>query len=120
MFPLNIEIVYDTGRLIKAPVRVQKLTDFLTKKAAYDIQDAARLNVVDRGLIKSGDLFNNILVEETENGFLVYVNVPYAHFHEYGTVRMPARPFFWPAVDEVVRRLFRDIARIYEAELTRQ
>jgi HK97 gp10 family phage protein len=31
---------------------------------------------------------------------LVEVTAEYAKFLEYGTVRMAARPYFWPAVQE--------------------
>jgi len=59
--------------------------------------EEAKKNIVMQGLVKTGTLLNSIAILE-ENPSQLYViggtNVWYAHFPEFGTVKMHARPYW--------------------------
>lgn len=68
------------------------------KVAALNIQNGARRRVA----VKTGRLRNSITHEITEGGLnaVVGTNVEYGPYIEFGTRRMRARPYLFPAFEE--------------------
>ena len=85
--------------LPKAGIEVQKEVVRIIR--AKDIIDSGRL----RASIK-----NRVKVDEVRVG----TNVEYAPYQEYGTVKMPARPFLRPALDNSRKFLVALWADTYE------
>ncbi len=125
MFPLNLDITYDTARLMKAPQRVHLITQVLVQEVVKDIQETVKMNIYELGLVSEKNnpnkphMIDTVQIEEYEGYYVVFVGAPYAHFHEFGTNRMPARPFFFPAVDEVIRGIYSKAMVLFETELGR-
>lgn len=57
-------------------------------------EDAAR-----RAPVRTGALRDSIHPEQRGGGWYVDVDVPYGVYVEYGTSRMGAQPFLWPALE---------------------
>lgn len=53
----------------------------------------------DRAPVRTGALRDSIHKEGSGNDTRVTVGVPYGVYVEYGTSRMGARPFLWPALE---------------------
>jgi HK97 gp10 family phage protein len=68
------------------------------KEVATEARDEARrLAPKD-----TGDLVKGIRTRRIRGGWAVVSLVFYGHFHEFGTVRLPARPFMTPAGERAV------------------
>ncbi len=64
--------------------------------------------------IDTGNLVNSIQVELTgPAAAVVYTNVEYAPYLEFGTIDMEPRPFLQPAVDAVTAAVAQDPARYF-------
>ncbi len=62
----------------------------------------------------TGNLVNSIQVEMTgPAAAVVYTNVEYALYLEFGTIDMEPRPFLQPAVDAVTEAVAQDPARYF-------
>jgi len=95
---------------------MQKMCDDIAMKtrretyaAGLDVQKTARMRLKGKEggtkAWKTGFLANSIIVEKLDNGMMVEIGptAPYGPYVEYGTCKMPARPFLhpaWLAVDE--------------------
>lgn len=68
------------------------------RKAAFDIEAAAKLAVpVDTGALKSSI---QTWFEGDLHAFIA-PHMEYGHFVEFGTYKMPARPYMTPAAEQV-------------------
>ena len=78
------------------------------KEVALEARDEARrLAPKDRG-----DLVKGIKVRRSRGGWSVVSLLFYGHFHEFGTVRLPARPFMTAAGERAVAKLKRQLAKV--------
>lgn len=93
----------NTRRLQKFPDEVRKRVRRLIQTATLEIQEATLGNIRDKDIIDTGALMNSVQGRTTLDGMMgfVEVGVYYAVYHEYGTVKMAARPFLGPAVEFV-------------------
>lgn len=56
-----------------------------------------------RSLLKSGTYINSIIVEKTgNNNYMVSSDAGYAEYLEFGTAKMPAKPHWFPTLDQCV------------------
>lgn len=88
-------------RLLRMSESVQLHVRDAVNKTTVDIQLEAQQNIRDLDLIDTGNLLNSITSTTSIDGFEGYVDVGayYGIYHEFGTVKMAARPFLGPAVD---------------------
>jgi HK97 gp10 family phage protein len=78
------------------------------KEVATEARDEARrLAPKD-----TGDLVKGIKVRRIRGGWSVVSLMFYGHFHEFGTVRLPARPFMTPAGERAVAKLKRRLSKV--------
>lgn len=77
---------------------LERKAAMLVKKTAMDWEAQAKSIAKQKGVFDTGTLINSIQAEEVgPYHWVIRVNVEYGAYNEYGTVRMPARPFFGPA-----------------------
>ena len=80
----------------------KKLIDKLTKnmaKAAFMVEgEAKRLCPVDTGRLRAS-IASRVETEDSEIVGIIGTNVEYAPAQEFGTVKMPAHPFLYPALE---------------------
>jgi HK97 gp10 family phage protein len=84
----------------------------VVKKIAFDMVADMRVSMVESPSqpggppgVDTGLLKNSIHAEQTGDAqFTVYDGVDYGQHLEFGTVNMPARPFFKPAADRAAQR----------------
>lgn len=90
-------LVRRLGKLSDSQVAVARLE---VKRGALNVQTKARR----RAAVDTGRLRNSITHEVAEDGLsaVVGTNVEYAPYVEFGTRRMRARPFLFPALEEEV------------------
>lgn len=117
MFPISYEVKYDTSALKQASHRIGVFCIKLRDELAKQIQDTVKLNIIDRDLIDTGYLLSSVEIQEFEGFVVVYVGAYYGGYHEYGTIHFPARPFFFPAVDEVMTHIAFISNKIFEQGL---
>lgn len=78
----------------------------IVAKAALDWEAQAKSIARAKGVFDTGTLINSIQATQVSTyHWVIRVNVEYGVYNEYGTVKMPARPFFGPA-GAVVRPQF--------------
>jgi HK97 gp10 family phage protein len=71
-------------------------------KAAHAIEAQVKANIVQHDLIDTGNMLNSVQAQPEEAfSWIVGVAAEYARYHEYGTVKLPPRPFFTPAVEAI-------------------
>jgi HK97 gp10 family phage protein len=108
---VRVRVVSNDLPRIAAAVKPQ--VALAVSKAAHDLEGHAKLNVVNRGLVDTGNLLRSIAAtKHSELVWFVVVGATYGIYHEYGTRFMPARPFLLPAA-ELVRAAY--LAAIAEA-----
>lgn len=73
------------------------LTHELLDEAAEAVAVEARANVP----VATGELRDSIVTEVEKTRALVLVKKFYGLFHEFGTVKMAARPFLTPAAEKM-------------------
>jgi HK97 gp10 family phage protein len=92
----NIRIVFNNFPAIATGLRSQ--AGLAVSKAARDIQGRAQT----KAPVDTGALRNSIQAAQVRPfAWRVTVGAEYGIYQEFGTRRMPARPFFFPAVHEV-------------------
>lgn len=75
-------------------LRVKKDVDAILAGGALDIESSAKEFVkVDTGLARS----SIAMIKESARKYKISCNVKYAMFLEFGTVKMAAQPFMFPA-----------------------
>jgi HK97 gp10 family phage protein len=79
-----------------------KLASEVVRKTAGDIAAQAELIAFQKDIHDTGHLIGSINAQPTgELSAEVAVGAEYAVYHEFGTYKMAARPFFFPAVERV-------------------
>lgn len=78
------------------------------KQVAIEARDEARVLAPK----DTGALAKRIKVRRRRRGWEVISTEFYGHFHEYGTTKLPARPFMTPAGERAVAKLKRKMARV--------
>ncbi len=82
--------------------RLKEISTQLKKgmtKACLLVERDAKINSpVDTGRLRSS-ITNRLEVEENQLVGIVGTNVEYASFQEFGTSKMPAHPFLFPALE---------------------
>lgn len=82
-------------------------------KAAHDIEAGAKANIVSLGLIDTGNMLNSVRAMQVGPlHWRVEVGAFYGIFHELGTVRLPARPFLFPAAEAVSGAFLQAMSRL--------
>ena len=111
---LEIKVVVDNTKLIQAAIR-DGIKDAITK-ACFDVEAEAKNTVpVDTGNLKNSiqaDL-DNIESLEGEVG----TGVEYAAYIEYGTSKMPARPYLTPAAEKVAGSFTEVVTRLINSKM---
>jgi hypothetical protein len=109
MLNYTAEIVYDIDKLTQAPTRIDEFRDKLVVDTAEKTREQIQSNIMHRKLIKTGFLFNSVSIKKVGRYYVVFVGAWYGILHEYGaeqfSVSYPARPFFFPAVDSVIKMI---------------
>lgn len=91
---------------VKTALKVQAPATM--KEVALEARDEARtLAPKDTHALEKG-----IKVRRRGKGYEVISTEFYGHFHEFGTVKLPPRPFMTPAGERAVAKLKRRMARI--------
>jgi HK97 gp10 family phage protein len=71
-------------------------------KAAHAIEAQTKVNITQHDLIDTGNMLNSVqAVPESAFNWVVSVGAEYAIYHEFGTTKLPPRPFFTPAVEAI-------------------
>jgi HK97 gp10 family phage protein len=82
--------------------RLPNLAGEMKSAGAALVAETARKIAADaaqRAPVRTGALRDSIRVEGAGSSSTVVAGVPYAVYVEYGTSRMGAQPFFWPALE---------------------
>jgi HK97 gp10 family phage protein len=90
---VTVKVLFNRLPQLAADLKSQgeALVQDTAKKVAAD---AAQRAPVDTGRLRAG-----ITVEGSGMNSTVTSEAPYSHYVEYGTSRMGAQPFFWPALE---------------------
>jgi hypothetical protein len=98
----SLELKVTKNKFEGASGRVRERLQFVIEKVASDLEGHIKFNIVTNDIIDTGALLLSVVaIKIAENHWIVIVGQYYGFYHEYGTVLIPARPFFWPAVDVV-------------------
>ncbi len=97
----NYRVEVNTKILDSLDSRTRRRISDATKKTVLDIEGTAKTIAREKDIIDTGFMINSIeglmispfLGEVTVGAF-------YGIYHEFGTVKVPARPFLGPAVDK--------------------
>ena len=127
----RIEIVFNNFAALAAALPVE--THLAVMKTAYAIEADAKLSMKGGGSphkasapgtppnIDTSNLVNSIHTETIgELSAIVAVNADYGMFLEYGTSKMAARPFLFPAVKRNTQRFIDDCKRMLSSWSARQ
>jgi HK97 gp10 family phage protein len=116
-------VVYNNARLIELRARLHDEAADVVAGTAFAIEAEAKVNVPrdparppkDPGRAVTGALRNSIqAVMEPGDGLKWRVNVGqfYGLFQEFGTSKMPARPYLVPAVEKLKQQFYDRIKAI--------
>jgi HK97 gp10 family phage protein len=84
-------------------------------KAAHAIEAQTKANIVQHDLIDTGNMLNSVQAQPDGTfAWIVGVGAEYAIYHEYGTVRLPPKPFFLPAVRQIEPQFIANMERLIE------
>lgn len=97
--PFDVKVIFN--RLPQLAGEIKAQGEALVQKTADDIVTGAQ----DRAPVRTGALRDSIHREGAGSESRVIAGAPYAVYVEYGTSRMGAQPFFWPAL-EVERPIY--------------
>jgi HK97 gp10 family phage protein len=88
------------NKMVVAREMVKREVPNAVTKAAFVVERRAKLNVISKHIIDTGALLNNIRTVDgrvyDEKG--VDSGQEYSIYNEYGTSKMPARPYMRPAM----------------------
>lgn len=93
----------------------KKLMAQVVEKAARDMEGWAAIYCEQMGAIDTGNLLNSIgaePVDATKLRWRIFASAEYAGYVNYGTVRMPPRPFFTSAIDKVKPTFLKAMKRV--------
>jgi HK97 gp10 family phage protein len=112
-------VVVEEDRFDEADAAVRKALVQEVHRAGNAARNIARQIIVRDGAIITGDLWRSVGVEFTKRGQAaeLYATVPYASFVHDGTSKMPPRPFFDEAVEEVSKGLEARLKTAFEREM---
>ena len=82
--------------------RIPEMSGEVKRKGEALVAETARKVATDaarRAPVRTGRLRNGIRPDVNGLAGFVTSEAPYSHFVEYGTSRMGAKPFMWPAVE---------------------
>lgn len=79
---------------------------------ARAVQDAETLAKVNAP-VDTGALRNSIMGEADGLEGAIYTGIEYSVYQEFGTYKMPAHPFFTPAIEGVAGQFARDMQDIF-------
>ncbi len=143
---MKIVVSWDSSQVLNALGKLRK-PDSATARAlqagALVVERHAKTNIEKHGLHKTGALVNSIIVKESTPTYALVgsVGIIYAAVHEFGAtiypkrakmlswigedgerifakrVRIPARPYLRPALDENIEEIKNVIAQVVIAEL---
>jgi phage gpG-like protein len=107
----DVRIVVKSNRLRAIGRQMHRELGKAVAETAFVVEGNIKANIVEKDLIDTGALLNDILAEkESDLTWFVTTSREYAAYPEYGTYAMAARPYFTPGV-EAARRFFRDRCR---------
>jgi len=111
-----LELAARNQQIIRASARAaaEQIVEHVKAKTPVGIPpEHMRDQVMWTSADETGDgAMSGLAVVGNELSMIVTIRSPYAHFVEFGTSKMPARPFFRPALDEAME----DAARAMEEE----
>lgn len=83
------------------------------------LEGKTKVNIQRQKLIDTGALRSSVVTEIAGKAVYVFTNIIYAAIHEFGgmagrgrKVRIPARPYFRPAIDDNLRTIANTIADV--------
>jgi HK97 gp10 family phage protein len=95
---VTIKLTKEFDRLPSLPAEVRRRLSLVVRKTAKDVEARAKT----RAPVDTGALKNSIQARpRDELTSEVVVGQEYGLYQEFGTVKMAARPFLRPAVEEV-------------------
>ena len=128
---MSVDVHIDTGRLNRILRNLGGNTRDAVRKVAFRVEAETKQNIQQHGLIDTGAMINSVYtviggesaqpptqtasvdvvpLPEPGNKTTAHVgpSVSYAIYHEFGTHKMPARPYLAPAVSTVAGELERN------------
>jgi HK97 gp10 family phage protein len=90
---IELKVIFNRLPSLAAEIKAQG--EALVEKTADDIATGAQ----QRAPVRTGQLRDSIHREGGGTEATVVADAPHAKYVEYGTSRMGARPFFWPALE---------------------
>lgn len=91
--PFTMTLLFN--RIPEYAAQVKSEGEALVKRSAEAIVDGAQ----QRAHVITGEMRDSIHTEGSGMDMKVVVGAKQGIFEEYGTVRRPAHPFFWPAAE---------------------
>ena len=87
--------------------------------AAFNVEKDAKQRMTDWPAVDTGDTRDSIFVAETSEiagaaSYRVGPTTDYAHFVEFGTVKMSARPYMIPALEKETPRLKEALSQVLQ------
>lgn len=110
----SFSMTIDTSRLLALSGRLANVGKLL-EEVAENTAENVKKNIEQKRIIDTGALRDSIVAEGRGNDeSVVRDGVSYGVYNEFGTYKMPARPFFVPAVEkagELIEQKFTEIFR---------
>lgn len=103
------------NRLPEAIAKMPGAVSAAVRKTAFDIQTDAQLNLINEGAVDTGTLLNSVQVKAKEFSAEIGPHTEYAYFVEFGTRKMPARPYMIPAADKNEPKFIEAIEQVLRA-----
>lgn len=98
MFSVKVTVTVTSNRFAELAAKLPALAGEAVRKAGLDIVTYAKMAApVDTGYLRNSITFQS----QSATSGLVYVGAEYGIYQEYGTRKMPAHPYFTPAVEAV-------------------
>jgi len=97
---MNFGIALVNNRIREVTDETRDRAEALVRKTAFDIEADAKANIVAHNLILTGFMLSSVKAVQVDAlSWMIVVGAFYGVFHEFGTSRMPARPYLGPAVE---------------------
>jgi HK97 gp10 family phage protein len=109
----GIEIKFN--RLLEIAANYRSQAGREVSKAAHAIEAQTKANITQHDLIDTGNMLGSVQAQPDGTfAWLVGVGAEYAIYHEYGTVKLPPKPFFLPAVRAIEPQFYANMERLIE------
>jgi hypothetical protein len=92
--------------------KTRRLLSVVVRRTAFELQNRTQSTIRAKNIVDTGDLYNSVkVIQRNDLNAVLRVGVHYGIYHEYGTVKMAARPYVGPSVDSLRQEFGRMIER---------